>query len=421
MNRAILLFVLTVSIIGCVSRPLTKVEVRNLEGEWKDPGKTIEHTYGFIEALQNGFFDVNAKTSSEQTFYSAIENLMNGTTKDAEPEFKLLSESADDSLLKKYAKEILLNIYFDQSQWSELQRSLPDTGSGAQMGKLFTKAYRDVPPEIYDFHTSDTPILFTLQHGIPCVEVRINGKVKKFLLDTGAGLSVVSSEVADECGLRSLTTAGGDAGTATSKQVKFNPTLIDSLLLGNVVIRNHPAMIIDKKDLHIKMLGIFTVLKIEGIIGWNAIRNFNLEIDFKKLMLTIRKPEQSHQHKKNLFWLGYPLVITSDQNGTPLIFGVDTGAKRSSITHQLLKKINKDSLSDQKILIGSAGGTEKIASKTLPALDIRINDRLLHFTKIGTSVAKSGVFFKRDGTLGNDVAQGRILRIDYMNGRYEIE
>lgn len=417
-HRISFLLIMTL-FLGCVSRSSTKVEIGSADS-YPEQLLNSPHDVTFWDALQIGYLDVNCKSENETAFVDALKKLMNGDIKDAVSAFQILADSKDDSLLSKYSNEILLNLFFDQSLWGDLQKSLPDTGTGSKMGKLLSETYKNVPAESYDFRFK-TKVPLIVKLGIPSVEVKINGKVKRFLLDTGAGLSVISSDVAEECGVHSLTTSSNVAGTGTSKQVAFHPTIIDSLLLGGLIIRNHPAMIIDKKDMHIKVLGIFTVLKIEGIIGWNAIKNMDLEIDFNNELVSVRQPKRIESDKKNLFWLGYPLISTTDKNGVPLIFGIDTGAKRSSITHNILKKISTDSVITKKIEVSSAGGSERISSKIIPALDIRLNEHMLHFTNIGTTASKSSIFFKRDGVLGSDIAAGRIMRIDYLNGLFEIK
>lgn len=251
--------------------------------------------------------------------------------------------------------------------------------------------------------------------GNPVIEVEVNGKMKKFWIDTGADMSVISSEVAIQCGVLPLEyvyNENSTAGTSTDKKIPIRPTVIKTLKLGSIQIENHPAIIIDKKNLEFKILGIFTILKIDGIIGWNAIQNMDIEIDFKSKSTKISKPEKRNNQISNLFWLRYPVVKMKTPNGADINFGIDTGANGTSIRDNIFKKIDTEFTRGNEKIFG-AGGSEYFEVKEIKDFTLLLNNYSIYFKSIKTNPGKFAVFLTLDGLLGSDIFKNCKIRIDY--------
>jgi len=201
--------------------------------------------------------------------------------------------------------------------------------------------------------------------------------------------------------------------------VNIKPIVIDKLEIGDVKINNHPSILIDESDLKFKLLGIFTLIKIDGIIGWNAIRNMNLSIDYKKKEIIISKPVKREISDRNFFWLDYPIVSLNSEKGVSLLFKLDTGSDISSISENIFPKINPQNVQIENKTIGSAGGNENIESKVIPELTIILGKNSLNFKNISTHKSNNNSFLKTDGVLGSDILKGAVITIDYMNGRFD--
>src|SRR4030042_556078 len=161
-------------------------------------------------------------------------------------------------------------------------------------------------------------------------------------------------------------------------------------------------------------------MKIEGIIGWNAIQNLFVEIDYPNKITIIQEPERVYVPNRNFFLLGgYPIVRLRSEDGILLNFGLDTGARESWITENLLKKINYKTANSNTKKVGSAGGWEKIESKILPELNLFLSEYQLTFKKIGTRPARLDEFVELDGVLGGDVFENGKIRINYRNGIFD--
>jgi hypothetical protein len=380
----------------------------------------------FREAMQNvdlSYPETHPVTDQQKSFTEALQLILEGKNQQAEQALQQLHVSATDSLLRDDAEKILSTLQFYQSEWSALLQLDSTSGNSAENDNLILcKAFRTMLPEKYIFISPSAriPTTFTIS-GVPTLQVGVNGKRKKFLLDTGAGLSVISSEVAQECQIFPLLDQKAKAGTSTTKKVEIQPAVIEDLKIGDISIKNHPVIIIDQQDLEFKLLGLFTIMKIEGIIGWNAIQNLLVEIDYQNKIITLQKPGKFEVHRRNFFLMGgYPVVQLRSGEGIPLNFGLDTGARESWITDNLLKKLNQLSIASTTKTVGSAGGWEKMESKVLPELKIILNDYQLTFKKIGTRPAKLDEFVELDGVLGGDVFEKGRIRIDYQNGIFDL-
>jgi gag-polyprotein putative aspartyl protease len=421
----LILFILKFSLIlGCAGKSnvtLTAVD----PGSQVTAAKAVKYV-SFREAMQNvdlTYLRTEELSDQQKSFAEALRLIIMGNDLEAEQLLRIVRVAETDSLLQNDAENILSTMLFYQSSWAALLQldSLPTTPE-EEDNMLLPKAYSKALPEEYKFlsTSSHLPTTFTAS-GVPTIEVEVNGIQKKFLLDTGAGMSVVSDKLAKECRILPLIDQRAEAGTSTSRKVGIQPAVIENLKIGNLSIKNHPVIIIEQKDLQFKLLGLFTVMKIEGIIGWNAIQNLFLEIDYRNKITAIQKPEKFDVPNRNFFLLGgYPIVRLRSEEGIPLNFGLDTGARESWITANLLKKINYSHTTSSTKKIGSAGGWEKVDSKVLPELSLFLNEYQLTFKNIGTRPARLDEFVELDGVLGSDVFENGKIRIDYRNGIFDL-
>ena len=421
-------FVISVLLIyGCISSS-TKLQVmKNPKGQpnvihsaYKDAWSSLMDMQTDVDILKGLSSDIDLIR-----FGKGLELIRNGCNEKAEEIFKVLIDSAYDPMVKEYSAKIYPNLLFNSGKFQQLysyKENSPAIDSGLLDENVLINAFRSAAKEEYHFPEQKVKLPISISKtGTPVVSVMINQKKFSFWIDTGAGLSVLSSEVATECGIQQIGNETTTAGTATSKQVSILPAIIDSLSIGGLQICNHPAIIIDKSELEFKLLGLFTIVKIDGIIGWNAIKNMYLEIDYAHHEIIINKPLRKEDLKSNFFWLGYPIVELVSENGVLLYFGLDTGARTSSITENIFPKLESQSIETKKEMIGSAGGFEKLERKILPHLVLHLGEYSLQFNDIKTLPSKGVVFIKSNGVLGSDIAAESKITIDYINNFFGIE
>lgn len=310
-------------------------------------------------------------------------------------------------------REILGELLFHRGEWAAL------SGSSDGLASLFSM-FAQAEPETWSFPSEVTVLpLEVTAVGTPLVQARINGVTRKFWLDTGAGLTVVSSEVAEAAGIQ-VGESGAQAGTATSREVAVRAAIIDELALGPVHVRNHPAIVIAAADLHFDATELSEPIMIDGILGWPLIRRLDLTLDFAGRRVVIREPAPRTEGPRNLFWLGYPAVSARTDNGRPLLLGFDTGASSSELAPRFLDAAGVRPDGTRSRRIGSAGGFDTVTVQTVDSAALRLDDWRLLFRTIDVRDFDEGSLLELDGVLGSDIAVGRAVRIDFFNGRLDL-
>ncbi len=400
----------------------TRITITHFEEKRSAPAPLQPSYAAFWEAMENGDFEYlkdHQGSEEEKNFAAALKAVLDGDLARAEGILRDTRLGTENSLIAKRAEDLLGNILFFQSRWADLLalETNPLPREKENSGLLLARAFRSAPEESYSFPASPVVRPISLSGGgNPIVEVEVNGHRKHFWIDTGAGLSVIASDIAEECGVVPLASPKAEANTATSKKVGVQAAIANELKIGDLVICNHPIMVIDKKNLQVKWLGFISLLKIDGIIGWNAIQNLDIEINYAAKNVTIRKPEKKGNAARNFFWLGYPVVKLMTADGQPILFGLDTGARKTTITENIFKKIKSEKASLINRTSWSAGGIERIRSKVIPNQTFLLDEYAINFDKIETSAPKNALFVKLDGTIGSDLAKSARLRIDWING-----
>lgn len=124
---------------------------------------------------------------------------------------------------------------------------------------------------------------FTMEANHIVVQTQINGRPPiGFLLDTGAAYQVISTPRLAQFGLTSYgagrTTGGGGQGASTY-------TRIASLTMPGVEVRNQHALVLDLSGLE-RAWGV----PIGGILGYDFISRFVIEIDHERKIMTLHRP-----------------------------------------------------------------------------------------------------------------------------------
>jgi predicted aspartyl protease len=158
------------------------------------------------------------------------------------------------------------------------------------------------------------------------IKAKINNSAKEysFLLDTGAGMVVISKQVYNELGNieQSLENKFTDSTNISQKAAVIRITL----KLGNTAVSNCRAGILD--------LHMLEPLKVDGIIGNNLLRLFLVKIDYNQKVLTLSRDIDNNMQPANgftikLFQDTTGLILTQIKVGTsssPVSAVIDTGA-----------------------------------------------------------------------------------------------
>jgi len=426
--KTILIGVLLIAVTGCSININTKdLNVVPLETDIPKQSAVIDSYDEFWSAIQHFDFDyINRYKVSdvERNFVRGLELMFDGDFDDATELYSTLFINADASLMKENISTILQALLSFNYEWSkliELDSQLP-AGLDEENSIAFARAFNTMPPECITFPDQATVLPTDLSiSGVPIIEVMVNGKKQNFWIDTGAEMSVLASDIAKKCRVREYRDDIVQMGTSTEIVIDSWPGVIDELRIGDITIENHPIIVIDKSNLEFRLFKIFKLIGIDGILGWNAIMNLSMEIDYKNGLTTIKKPEKDFNPEPNFHYAGVPFLSLTDTLGTPFNFFFDTGANKSSLYEPSLLKVDTLHASHSKSIVGGAGGGQMIKHLELPQQAFVFGQNRLNFGSIDVHGDGEHYFLFFDGIIGSDIAKNGTLILDFQNGRCELK
>jgi hypothetical protein len=347
---------------------------------------------------------------AEEAVLSALRDLRHGRMEAALQRLLPVAGGADAAAAP--ARDAVGQLLLHFGRWDAL------AGASEAAGPLFA-AFARAAPERWEY--PEAPVMLPLDLtpvGTPVVEVLVNGHARRFWIDTGAGLTVLSSTLAAEVGIRAGEGAGR-AGTGTSRSVAARPAVIDELRLGAITVRNHPAIVLDAGDLALRVPGTLARLRIDGILGWPLLARLDLTLDHVGRRVVLREPHPRPTAERNLFWLGYPVVAARAENGRELLLGLDTGASASSLSARFLSAAGVEATGTRARRVGSAGGYERVTVQTLREATLLVDGWRVHLTGVDVAAEHVGGALDLHGVVGSDLVGLGAVRIDFLNGRFD--
>jgi predicted aspartyl protease len=116
------------------------------------------------------------------------------------------------------------------------------------------------------------------------VPARVNGRGPyRFLLDTGASVSVISPQLATELGIQGdPAEAVGVVGSLAAQAIT-----LDSIQAAGQEVRDTSAAVIDLFEMTSRAAG----MPVDGILGYPFLRQFQVEIDYLSRRLALNQPD----------------------------------------------------------------------------------------------------------------------------------
>lgn len=425
-----LTIILSLGIISCISistgksdlqfHELDKVAIHKVEARQR------ADYWDAMQKLNFVFSEQLADSSEQDQFSNALQLMLAGDYQTSSVILEHLVDTSSDSLFIKHSGVLLTGIYlltFDWDALITLDSKLPN-GIDSMNTISLAKAWNTQNDEV--IHYPDSPDTVPMEKsisGVPKIKVLVNGIEQTFWIDTGAEFTVLSSDIAKICGVNPLTETASKVGTSTDKKINIWPGMINELKIENLVFKNHPVFIIGKEDLEFRLFKIFKILEIDGILGWNAIQNLKLEIDYSNGLVTFQKPKKDQYEQKNFHYLTQPFVTVSDTSGNPLQFFMDTGADVTSLYDPAYTFFDTSSAEISNAKVGGAGGFQTVKQLKLKDQSLVLGKTRIDFATIEGKSPMGDTeegFISYDGILGSDIAQDRILILDFQNGWCEL-
>jgi Aspartyl protease len=274
------------------------------------------------------------------------------------------------------------------------------------------------------------PIPFTMEANHIVFNVSLNGRPPSgFLLDTGADQNVINSTRLEEFGLKTYaqtTTTGG--GNSADYAFATGATFT----LPGVELRNQHVSAIDQTGLE-HALGV----KLGGILGYDFISRFVIEIDYEKQLITLRDPGTWKYSGTGvmvpvIFDNGIPhaygSIAVPTKPDIPAYFVVDSGAaETATLTSAFVKSNDLARLAQTNATVNRPAGLE---SQFFAQNNVRGNLQRLtigHLTvnnvPVNMSVNTKGAYASTNfsGTVGESIYSRYHCYLDYSNYRVILE
>jgi predicted aspartyl protease len=164
----------------------------------------------------------------------------------------------------------------------------------------------------------------------------------EFILDTGAGTSLLSSELANQLAVKII---GSKEGQSAGGKVAVSLAKVDSLAVGETKLGDMDVGVVD-----LAQIGQTVGAKIDGDLGYNFLRHFRVAINYRDCELRLDDPKRVETIARGaqteipirLANPAKPLILVDvHANGRgPFQFAIDTGTSTTAITPELGKQLD---------------------------------------------------------------------------------
>jgi len=246
------------------------------------------------------------------------------------------------------------------------------------------------------------------------VPVRLDGddRERLFLLDSGAGMTLIDETVASGLGLES---EGRLPGAGAGGMAEFGLTRIPGFTAGGITFDEQTVIIYPIASLLARHSGIET----GGVLGYDFLSRFVTKIDYDRRMITFFRPGSepavtgADTVRAPLYHKLFSIrgVLDGKHEGT---FIVDTGAN-SSILNKQFADSNRllDGRRSAGIFIAGAGGQDRASVarfESFSAGAVEISGPVLSVPLGGRGI---GAFEGISGIIGNDILERFTVWLDY--------
>ena len=372
-----------------------------------------------------------ARSDEEIGLAEGMTRLMAGDPAKAEDSFVAMSRQSIDLNVAVAAQIMLATTLLYEHKWAELRDlsaastlAAVDRGNTSELeqwGHAFAGV--DEQTTIAPDKPTSLPLVITPM-GTPAVHVRINGKDYEFWLDTGSSMTVLSSSVASEAGVPFVSAdtlrIRTFEGTAPVKAA-----IVRKLEIGPITFTNTATIVMDAALMRLKSTSEGITgrgVRVDGIIGWDIIRQFDVVLDRRTGTITFKKPEHLGiigTEFQNLTWVGKPLVQVRTKPGGTFEFTLDTGAQVTLLNGSILDKLEivAPTYGGRVFGIAKTGGQTK---RLVPNLTLNVGGSSVRLESILVYGPVYSGLINCDGILGSDVAQFGRIRIDATNGVFSL-
>ena len=276
---------------------------------------------------------------------------------------------------------------------------------------LFEPPGEDVADFKFTEGASAENIPFTYMADHLFIDVTVNCDRRLWVIDSGAGATVVDSAYAVELGLE---TAGAFKAMGAGKTAGASFVMLPGYSVQGIEFGEQKAVAINIAGL-MKRGGI----EVAGILGYDFLSRFVTRIDYAGRVISFYDPADfkyqgsgtvvSAPLRGNIFAL--PMTVAGKHSG---IWSLDLGASGTSFFYSYAEANGLLDVKGLDALAGGAGGYFRTRSSKYPSAEIAgftLGEQI-----ISIPLEKSGAFGQREemGNIGNDILRHFVLYLDYQ-------
>jgi predicted aspartyl protease len=253
--------------------------------------------------------------------------------------------------------------------------------------------------------------------------VQVNGSGPfEFILDTGAGTSLLSSDLAKQLEMKIV---GSKEGQSAGGKVAVSLAKTDSLAVGEAKLQDVDVGIVDLAHIG-KTIGA----KVDGDLGYNFLKQFRLTIDYCSCEVRLDDPKLVENFGRSaktevpmrLASPAKPLILVDVRaNGRgPFQFAIDTGTSTTAITPELAKQLGIKSSPIDPVTTG--GAQVDVTAGTLQSFQIggATIDNMAVVVADFFAMLSSAIGAKLDGIVGYNFLRNYKVVIDYPGETFSL-
>jgi predicted aspartyl protease len=254
--------------------------------------------------------------------------------------------------------------------------------------------------------------------------VQVNGDGPfEFILDTGAGTSLLSSDLAKKLKIKIISTREGQSAGG---KISVSLAKVDSLAVGQAKLDDVDVGIVD-----LTHIGNTIGTKIDGDIGYNFLKHFRITIDYHDCEIRLDEPRRIQRLGRSskaevpmrLASLAKPLLLVDvHANGHgPFQFAIDTGTSTTAIAPELAQQLGLKSSPVGPLTTG--GAQVNVTAGTLESFKVGRagGDDLVVVVADFFATLSQAVGAKLDGIVGYNFLRNFRVVMDYPSEKFRLE
>lgn len=163
-------------------------------------------------------------------------------------------------------------------------------------------------------------------------------------------------------------------------------------------------------------------MRVDGVLGWAAIRTMDIEVDYGNSTVTIRKPEPRKDVEMNVLPCHNLIVRTRTPGGIPALVWFDTASTGSFFYKAGLPYLGLESKGNTRYSLVAPGSQRSIDSKVVATMSLVFGSAQIQWTNMmeAPNQDDEALAFRPVCILGSDIfREGGHVRIDGTNRRVD--